>query len=51
MNELKMLLNVACAIIGAINLGFYAWGSHDPASLAVGIFCLFAALWGSPGYD
>jgi hypothetical protein len=20
------------------NLGFYAWGSHDPASLAIGIF-------------
>lgn len=45
MSSLRALLTVICAIVGAVNLGFYAWGTHDPASLAVGIFCLFAASW------
>ena len=47
-NAFRMLLDTSNAIIGAVNLGFYAWGSHDPANLAVGIFCFFAALWNGP---
>lgn len=39
-------ITVITVIIGALNLGFYAWGTpHDPANLAVGIFCLFSVLW------
>jgi hypothetical protein len=30
---------------GVRYLAFYAWGSHDPANLAVGIWCLFVVLW------
>jgi hypothetical protein len=42
----KMWLDIACVIVGAFNLGLYAWAPiHDPANLAVGIFCLFAATW------
>jgi hypothetical protein len=45
---MRRIVELGCAVLGAINLGFYAWGSHDPASLAVGIWCLFAVLW-QPG--
>lgn len=36
-----MLLNWVSALG---NLAFYAWGSHEPASLAVGIFNMGVAI-------
>jgi hypothetical protein len=32
-------------VLGWGNLLFYAYGSHEPASLAIGIACLFTATW------
>jgi len=30
------------------NLGYYAWGTHEPQNLAVGLFCIFVALFADP---
>lgn len=48
---MRATLDTLCVVMGALNLSFFAWGSHDPSNLAVGIFCLFVALWNGPRRD
>ena len=45
MIKLQLTVGIILSILGLGNLGFYGWGSHDPASLAVGIGCMFVATW------
>lgn len=48
MRNTMFVLSMLNTVMGAINLGVYAWGAHEPASLAVGVFCLFVAQYVKP---